>query len=74
MIEFPGGAHRLLYVLALVMAPEFNTELRQDIIAAGTEGRQALARTYAPRGINPVEARRAGVKKQQPVCVFSLVH
>jgi hypothetical protein len=45
----------LPFMLAIVIAPEFNTELRQDVIAANSEGRAAFARTDAPRGMNVVE-------------------
>jgi hypothetical protein len=55
-IEFPDALIAYMpYMLAIVIAPEFNTELRQDVIAANSEGRAAFARTYAPRGMNVVE-------------------
>jgi hypothetical protein len=67
LIEFPDALTAYFpYMLALVIAPEFNTELRQDILAAASEGRQALARTYAPRGRNVVESP-LGVPAPQPV-------
>ncbi|HXV00656.1 MAG TPA: hypothetical protein VG166_09170 [Caulobacteraceae bacterium] len=44
------------YMLAVVCAAEFNTELRADIIAGAAEGRAVMARMYAPRGRNLVEA------------------
>jgi hypothetical protein len=55
-IEFPDALIAYFpYMLAVVIAPEFNTEVRADVIAGAVEGRQALARAYAPRGRNPVE-------------------
>jgi hypothetical protein len=52
-IEFPDALIAFMpYMLAMVLAAEFNTELRQDVIAADTLGRTAMARRYAPRGRN----------------------
>ncbi|HEY7901781.1 MAG TPA: hypothetical protein VIC25_11425 [Caulobacteraceae bacterium] len=51
VIEFPEAvAAYFPHMLAIVFAAEFNTELRQDVIAAASEGRQVMARTYAPGG------------------------
>jgi hypothetical protein len=56
-IEFPDAMIAFMpYMLAIVLAPEFNTEIRQDVIAADALGRAAMARAYAPRGRNEVEA------------------
>ena len=65
-VELPDALCAYLpYMLAVVMAAEFNTDLRQDVIAGNIEGRQAMARTYAPRGLNPVE-RPLGIPAPQP--------
>lgn len=56
-IEFPDALIAYMpYMLAVTLAPEFNTELRADVIAADALGRAALARAYAPLGRNVVEA------------------
>lgn len=56
-IEFPDAMIAYMpYMLAVILAPEFNTELRQDVIAADALGRATMARAYAPRGRNEVEA------------------
>lgn len=55
-IEFPDNLIAYLpYMLAMVLAAEFNTEVRQDVIAGEQFGRQAFARAYAPRGRNSYE-------------------
>jgi hypothetical protein len=55
-IEFPDAIIAYMpYMLAVVLAPEFNTELRADVIAANGEGRALMARTYARRGRNAIE-------------------
>jgi hypothetical protein len=38
-----------------VIAPEFNAELRADVVQGTAEGRQLMARLYAPRGRNETE-------------------
>ena len=48
-IEFPDTMIAYMpYMLAVILAPEFNTELRQDVIAADALGRATMARAYAP--------------------------
>jgi hypothetical protein len=65
-LEFPDALCAYVpYMLAVVMAAEYGTELRQDVLAANGEGRMAMARTYAPRGMNPVE-RPLGIPAPQP--------
>jgi hypothetical protein len=39
----------------VAVAPEFNTDLRQDVLAGATLGMAAMARAYAPRGRNQIE-------------------
>ncbi len=56
-IEFPDNLIAFLpYMLAVVIAPEYNTELRQDVIGGDTMGRLLFAKTYAPRGRNETES------------------
>jgi len=55
-VEWPDAMIAYMpYMLALVIAPEFNTELRQDVIAGAAEGRAFMARTYGRRGRNGLE-------------------
>jgi hypothetical protein len=55
-IEFPDALIAYMpYLLAVVIAPEFNTEIRQDVLAGATQGMAAMARAYAPRGRNEIE-------------------
>lgn len=52
-IEWPAAVSAYFpYMLAMALAAEFNTEVRQDVIAADSLGRPAMVRTYAPRGRN----------------------
>ncbi len=52
-LEFPEAVSAWFpYMLAMALAAEFNTEVRQDVIAADTLGRTVMARTYGPRGRN----------------------
>ena len=53
VIEWPEAISAYFpYMLAMVLAAEFNTEVRQDVIAADSLGRAVMVRTYAPRGRN----------------------
>ena len=55
-IEWPDTMIAYMpYMLAAVIGAEYNTELRQDIIAANIEGRALMARTYARRGRNQID-------------------
>ncbi|MEO8925902.1 MAG: hypothetical protein ABI306_01950 [Caulobacteraceae bacterium] len=55
-IEFPAALVAYMpYMLAVANAGEFGTELRPDIVAAASEGRQAFARQYARRGRNQAD-------------------
>jgi hypothetical protein len=55
-IEFPDALIAYMpYMLAVAIAPEFNTELRQDVLAGATLGMAAMARAYAPQGRNDIE-------------------
>ncbi|MGH7022121.1 MAG: hypothetical protein ACREEB_00870 [Caulobacteraceae bacterium] len=55
-VEFPDAIIAYMpYMLAMVLAAEFNTELRQDVIAGDVLGRSVMARTYAPRGRNELD-------------------
>jgi hypothetical protein len=55
-LEFPDALTAYFpYLLAVVIAAEFGSDLRADVIAGNTEGRAAIARTYAPRGRSLVE-------------------
>jgi hypothetical protein len=57
VIEFPDALIAYLpYMLAVVVGPEFGVELRQDVIAAAAEGRQAFARAYARRSRSAADA------------------
>ncbi|MGH7011221.1 MAG: hypothetical protein ACREEX_10325, partial [Caulobacteraceae bacterium] len=50
-IQFPDSLIAYLpYMLAAVIAPEFGADLRADIIAGASEGREAFARAYGRRG------------------------
>jgi hypothetical protein len=55
VVEFPDNLIAFLpYMLAVAFAPEFNSELRQDVIAGNSEGRAAFFRAYGRRGRNLV--------------------
>jgi hypothetical protein len=61
VIEFPDALIAYFpYLLAVVIAPEFNTELRQDVLAGATQGMAAMARAYAPLGRNEIEGPLVG--------------
>jgi len=56
-IEFPDSLIAYLpYMLSVVVGPEFGVDLRQDVIAAAAEGRQAFARAYARRSRSAADA------------------
>ncbi len=65
-IEFPDALIAYLpYMLAAVIAPEFGADLRADVIAGASEGREAFARAYARRGRNGLD-RPIGLPQAQP--------
>ena len=56
-IEFPDSLIAYLpNMLAMVIAAEYGSDLRQDVIAGAQEGRAAFARAYARRGRSPFDA------------------
>jgi hypothetical protein len=56
-ISFPDSLIAYMpYMLAVVLASEFNTELRADVLAGNAEGREAFARAYGRRGRNSLDA------------------
>ena len=65
-IEWPDAIIAYMpHMLAMVLAAEFNTELRQDVIAADGVGRSVMARTYAPRGRSELD-QPLGAQWPQP--------
>ena len=55
-IEFPEALIAYMpNMLAVAIAAEYGADLRQDVVAAAVEGRQAFARAYARRGRNQVD-------------------
>jgi len=56
VIEFPEEVTAYIpYMLAMILAAEFNTEIRQDVIAGDQLGRTVMARTYGARGRNTLD-------------------
>jgi len=56
VLEFPEEITAFLpYMLAMTLAAEFNTEIRQDVIAGDQLGRTVMARTYGARGRNTLD-------------------
>ena len=67
-IEFPEEiASFLPYMLAMTLAAEFNTELRQDVIAGDQLGRTIMARTYGARGRNTLDQPLGSSWPQPPI-------
>jgi hypothetical protein len=70
VIEFPDNLIAYLpYMLAVTVGPEFGVDLRQDVIAAAAEGRQAFARAYSRRSRSAADAPiglGAGQPQQEP--------
>ena len=67
-IEFPDQLIAYMpYMLAAVIAPEFNAELRADVVQGTAEGRQLMARLYAPRGRGEIEPPLGIAWPQPPV-------
>ena len=55
-IEFPEALIAYMpNMLAVAIAAEYGADLREDVVAAAAEGRQAFARAYARRGRNQVD-------------------
>lgn len=66
-IEFPDALIAYLpYMLAAVIAPEFGADLRADVVAGASEGRQVFARAYARRGRDQIDPP-IGLPQPQPV-------
>jgi hypothetical protein len=69
-IEFPEALIAYMpNMLAVAIAAEYGSDLRQDIVAGAVEGRAAFARQYARRGRNQVDPPigvDAGGAAQQP--------
>lgn len=66
-IEWPEALSAWFpYMLAMALAAEFNTDVRQDVVAADQLGRAVMARTYGPRGRNVLEQPLGSAWPQPP--------
>jgi hypothetical protein len=70
VIEFPEEVTAFFpYLFAMAFAAEFNTEIRQDVIAGDQLGRTVMARMYGVRGRNTLEQPLGSSWPQPPSAV-----